>query len=154
MLKELNINPKRIRLEWFSTGESSKLSSAIDDFLKTVDFIKKINFSFINLFGYSPRKETTAYKLKNRVCERIRDERVKKVKKIVDEMNCNYRKKFINKKLEVVIESKKNGYYTGKSENYINFFINSDNKKLDIRKRYNVLFTKIENNLNYAKLCI
>jgi heterodisulfide reductase subunit A len=37
MLKELNINPKRIRLEWFSTGESSKLSSAIDDFIKDLE---------------------------------------------------------------------------------------------------------------------
>lgn len=42
ILKELNIDPKRIRLEWFSTGESAKLSKAIDDFLKDLEKIGPI----------------------------------------------------------------------------------------------------------------
>jgi len=37
VLKELNIEPERIRLEWFSTGESAKLSRAIDDFLQDLE---------------------------------------------------------------------------------------------------------------------
>ena len=37
VLKELNIDPKRIKLEWFSTGESAKLSKAIDDYIKVLD---------------------------------------------------------------------------------------------------------------------
>ncbi len=122
------------------------------DFLNTIDFIKKINFSFIHIFGYSPRKETSAYNLKNRVCERVRDERVKMVKKIVDEMDLNYREKFINKELEVVIERQLKQYYTGKSENYLNLLINKKGKKLETKKRYKVIFTKIVNNKNYAKL--
>ena len=45
VLKELNIDPKRIKLEWFSTGESAKLSKAIDEYVKELDKmgpIKKI----------------------------------------------------------------------------------------------------------------
>ena len=45
VLKELNINPKRIKLEWFSTGESAKLSKAIDEYVKELEKmgpIKKI----------------------------------------------------------------------------------------------------------------
>jgi len=45
ILKELNIDPKRIKLEWFSTGESAKLQSAINDFVKELEKmgpIKKI----------------------------------------------------------------------------------------------------------------
>ena len=45
VLKELNIEPKRIKLEWFSTGESAKLSRAIDDYVKELEKmgpIKKI----------------------------------------------------------------------------------------------------------------
>ncbi len=122
-----------------------------DDFLKTLDFIIKINFSFIHLFGYSPRKETLSHKIKGRVCERIINERMKRVKSIVDELNYNYRKKFINKKLEIIIEGEKKGYYAGKSENYINLLVDKK-KKLEIKKRYNVIFTKIENNNNYCKL--
>jgi len=37
VLKELNINPKRIKLEWFSTGESAKLSKAIDEYIKEIE---------------------------------------------------------------------------------------------------------------------
>jgi len=43
VLKELNINPNRIRLERFSTGESAKLSRAIDNFLKDLEKIGPIN---------------------------------------------------------------------------------------------------------------
>lgn len=48
VLKELNIEPKRIRLEWFSTGESAKLERTIDDFVKELEKmgpIKKMNVS-------------------------------------------------------------------------------------------------------------
>ena len=37
VLKELNIDPKRIKLEWFSTGESAKLSKAIEDYTKILE---------------------------------------------------------------------------------------------------------------------
>ena len=43
VLKELNINPKRIKLEWFSTGESAKLTSAINDFIKDLEKMGPIN---------------------------------------------------------------------------------------------------------------
>ncbi|UCB59420.1 MAG: hydrogenase iron-sulfur subunit [Thermoplasmatales archaeon] len=42
VIKELGIDPKRIRLEWFSTGESAKLSKAIDDYVKELDKIGPI----------------------------------------------------------------------------------------------------------------
>lgn len=38
-LKQLDIEPERVRLEWFSTGESAKLSHVITDF---VDELKKL----------------------------------------------------------------------------------------------------------------
>ena len=43
VLKELNMNPNRIRLEWFSTGESAKLSRTIDNFLKDLEKMGPIN---------------------------------------------------------------------------------------------------------------
>ncbi|KYK21373.1 coenzyme F420-reducing hydrogenase [Thermoplasmatales archaeon SG8-52-4] len=48
ILKELNIDSKRIKLEWFSTKESAKLQSVINDFMKELDKmgpIKKIEVS-------------------------------------------------------------------------------------------------------------
>jgi coenzyme F420-reducing hydrogenase delta subunit/formate hydrogenlyase subunit 6/NADH:ubiquinone oxidoreductase subunit I len=37
MLKELNINPKRVKLEWFSTGESAILKDSIEKYAKELD---------------------------------------------------------------------------------------------------------------------
>jgi coenzyme F420-reducing hydrogenase delta subunit/formate hydrogenlyase subunit 6/NADH:ubiquinone oxidoreductase subunit I len=37
MLKDLNIEPERIKLEWFSTGESAKLKKAIDLYVKELE---------------------------------------------------------------------------------------------------------------------
>ena len=48
MLKELNIEPERVKLDWFSTGESAKLSKAIDDFIDKLEKlgpIKKMEVS-------------------------------------------------------------------------------------------------------------
>jgi len=50
VLKELNIEPERVKLEWFSTGESAKLSKAIDNFVNELEKmgpIKKMNVSKI-----------------------------------------------------------------------------------------------------------
>jgi len=43
VLNELNINPKRIKLEWFSTGESAKLQNEINDFVKEIEKMGPIN---------------------------------------------------------------------------------------------------------------
>ena len=36
-LEQIGIEPKRVRLDWFSTGESAKLNKAIDDFVKELE---------------------------------------------------------------------------------------------------------------------
>jgi coenzyme F420-reducing hydrogenase delta subunit/NAD-dependent dihydropyrimidine dehydrogenase PreA subunit len=43
VLKELNIDPKRLKLEWFSTGESAKLQNAINGFIKDLEKLGPIN---------------------------------------------------------------------------------------------------------------
>jgi coenzyme F420-reducing hydrogenase delta subunit/formate hydrogenlyase subunit 6/NADH:ubiquinone oxidoreductase subunit I len=43
VLKELNIDPKRIKLDWFSTGESAKLQNAINGFVKELEKMGPIN---------------------------------------------------------------------------------------------------------------
>jgi len=43
VLKELNIEPERVKLEWFSTGDSAKLSESIDYFVKDLEKLGPIN---------------------------------------------------------------------------------------------------------------
>ena len=110
-----------------------------EDYLETVDFIKKINFSYIHLFGFSPRSGTKAFDMKQKVPERIRDERVKNISNIVKVANLNYRKKFIGTNLETIIERKKSYFYSGKTDNYIDLKIITD-KELESKKKYNIYF--------------
>jgi coenzyme F420-reducing hydrogenase delta subunit/NAD-dependent dihydropyrimidine dehydrogenase PreA subunit len=42
LLKELNIEPERLKLEWFSTRESAKLSKEIDNFLSEIEKLGSI----------------------------------------------------------------------------------------------------------------
>ena len=37
ILKELNINPERVKLEWFSSGESAKLQQSINGYVKELE---------------------------------------------------------------------------------------------------------------------
>jgi len=120
-----------------------------EDFKSTTDFIKNIDFSYIHLFRFSPRKGTKAYDLKPKISEYLIKERLNILKEKVKVMNYNYRNKFLGKNLEVLIEKKENGIYQGKSENYIDLIVKTD-KELSIKKRYSVRFEKIDNNKNYC----
>ena len=45
LLKQLNIEPKRVRMGWFSSGESIKLKQAIDDFVDELEKLGPIDES-------------------------------------------------------------------------------------------------------------
>jgi coenzyme F420-reducing hydrogenase delta subunit/formate hydrogenlyase subunit 6/NADH:ubiquinone oxidoreductase subunit I len=51
VLKELNIEPERINLEWFSTGESGKLSKSIDDYIKKLEKLGPIKLEINKKIG-------------------------------------------------------------------------------------------------------
>ncbi len=119
------------------------------DFNETLSFVTQIEFSFIHLFGYSPREGTRAIDITPKVPERVRDERVEIVNRVVKEHNLKYREKFVGKYLEVIIEKKSGTHYTAKSDNYIDFVIDTREKLLQ-KKVYRVKFDKIENDINYG----
>ena len=51
VLKQLNIEPERIKLEWFSTGESAKLSKSIDDYIKELEKLGPIKMEINKKIG-------------------------------------------------------------------------------------------------------
>lgn len=95
-------------------------------FEKTKEFIKNLDFAFIHLFPFSPRKGTKAFNMTPVIPERIRSERMKEMEMIVQNNKIKYEDKFIDKKVDVVIEHEKGRYYTGKSENYLDIIIHKD----------------------------
>ncbi len=113
-----------------------------EDFLMTYKFCKEFPFSYLHVFEYSPREGTSAYYLKPVVPNRVIKERVKALFELSKLKKIEYMKKFINKKLDVLFETYKNGYWVGTSGNYLKVkVISEENLKNEIK---DVLAVKIE----------
>lgn len=120
-------------------GETEK------DFADTIQILKKLHFSFIHVFGFSPRKGTKAFRMIPKVPERIRDERVQIIGELNSIFSLEYAKKFLGKVVTVLIEKKDKFFYKGKSENYLDIFISADSH-LEKRKIYPVKIIQIKEN--------
>jgi len=87
-----------------------------EDFLETVDLVKKIEFDRAFIFIYSKRPLTKAYNLENEV---LHDEKLKRINhliKVQDEITLKKYSEFIGKEVEVLIESKKGDTGIGKEK--------------------------------------
>lgn len=122
------------------------------DFLDTLDFLEKIRFSYIHVFGFSPRKGTKAFDMKPKIAERIRNLRIQRVIGLRDKMNLEYRSLYLNKSTRVVLEKQISyNLFTGKSDNYLDIVIES-NKNLISKEIYEVKITKVSSDNTYGIL--
>ncbi len=103
-------------------------SETEEDFKKTLQLIEKIEFSYLHVFPYSKRPFTKASQMSEHIPENIKKERANYLIKIGKKKKSEYIKKFLGSELEVIFENKKNGFFSGTSDNYIKCFI--DNKEL------------------------
>ena len=92
-----------------------------EEFLETVNFIKKVNFAELHVFPFSAREGTPAYKMNGQVSPEVKAKRVQTLLELSEKLKENYRKKFIGKELEVIIEEKdkETGLMRGHSSNYL-----------------------------------
>ncbi len=97
-------------------------------FQETLAFAKKMEFSKIHVFPYSKREGTKASEMDNQVSESIKKERVKRLLDLNSELENNYLNKFLNKKVEVLIEENKDGSSIGHTGNYLKVLVR-DNLK-------------------------
>lgn len=82
------------------------------DFQDTLDILQKVKFLKVHIFPYSAREKTKAFYFKNKVPLEIIYERKKYLQKVADNIAFNVRERFLNKKLEILIEKRKNFGYT------------------------------------------
>ena len=90
-----------------------------EDFEETIETLKIVNFSKIHVFPFSLRKGTKAEEMPNHLDETTKKERVKIVMELSKELEENYFKKYIGKKVEVIPEMYKDGYIIGHTGNYL-----------------------------------
>ncbi|MEG1739381.1 MAG: tRNA (N(6)-L-threonylcarbamoyladenosine(37)-C(2))-methylthiotransferase MtaB [Bacilli bacterium] len=111
-------------------------------FNESIDTIRKINFSKIHVFPYSKRKGTKAASMDNQVDETVKKKRVKILMDISKDLEINYMSRFLNEKVNFLVEKFKDGMIIGHTENYL--LIKANGNVDDLNSNVNVIINKIQ----------
>lgn len=91
-----------------------------EDFMDTMDFLKDLDVSYLHVFTYSERANTTAIKLGNPVPMHIRKERSKQLHILSDKKKRKFYEENVGKTGTVLFEGEDNdGWMYGFTENYV-----------------------------------
>lgn len=108
-----------------------------EEFNKTYEFLKKINFYQMHIFKYSPRKGTKAAVMPNQIDGNIKEQRSTKLIELSHNNEIKYNEKEVGKELEVLWEEKAGDYIKGHTKNY---------------KVVKIPYKNIENTISKAKI--
>jgi threonylcarbamoyladenosine tRNA methylthiotransferase MtaB len=99
------------------------------DFEDSYNLIRDCGFAMCHVFPYSPRPETRAYRMRNRVPERISRQRAERLGALAEQLNLAYIARQQGRREQVIIEEevmlKGRKYYAGLSSNYVKVLIES-----------------------------
>jgi len=87
------------------------------EFKKTIDFVKKIQFTKVHIFPFSPRPDTTAFNMKP-IHNQTVTNRAKELDRVVKKGSNKYMQQFIGKELPILFELQKNNTWYGYSPQY------------------------------------
>ena len=91
-----------------------------EDFLETYNFLNGLPISYLHVFTYSERQNTTAVKLDNPVPKEVRSERSKMLHILSEKKKRYFYKQFLDKSFNVLLEAEQHeGFLNGFTENYI-----------------------------------
>jgi len=119
-------------------GETKK------QFGNTVKLFQEIKFDMAYIAKYSPRPGTAAAKLKDDVLPEEKERRYKILTEILKETALENNKKFIEKEVEVLIDSKKGNFYFGKARTYKTVKIQLDPKPYTLNANLVGQFVKVK----------
>ena len=115
-----------------------------EDFLTTLDTCRKLKFSKIHVFPYSKRNGTKASNFPNQVDNRIKKDRARKLIALSNNLELEYNKLFLNKKVSVLIEEVEDNLSIGHTSNYLKVCIPM---KLKRNELYNVVITSVDSEI-------
>ena len=116
-----------------------------EEFSKSASFADKMKFADMHIFQYSVRPGTPAAKYKNQISPQVKEQRSKVLERIRNKNTADFLLGFVGKTMEVLFErciKGENDIYEGKTTNYINVHVKSDE---DLSFKYrNVFIEKID----------
>lgn len=94
------------------------------DFMETLEIAKKISFSKMHVFKFSPRINTPAALMEGQISEIVKSNRSHIARKLGEELRNTYIRSNLNNELEVLCEEidSESGLYSGTSSNYIKVY--------------------------------
>lgn len=90
-----------------------------EEFEETLEFVKKVKFSKIHVFKYSPREGTIAAKMNGQIDGNIKNERSSTLIELQDNLQIEFMKEQKDKILNVLFEEVIDDYLEGYSTNYL-----------------------------------
>lgn len=91
-----------------------------EDFLETYNFLNELPISYLHVFTYSERQNTTAVKLDNPVPKEVRSERSKMLHILSEKKKRYFYEQFLGNTFNVLLEAEQHeGFLNGFTENYI-----------------------------------
>ncbi|MFC1708915.1 tRNA (N(6)-L-threonylcarbamoyladenosine(37)-C(2))-methylthiotransferase MtaB [Candidatus Omnitrophota bacterium] len=112
------------------------------NFSNTFDLLKKIKPSRVHIFTFQPRDGTPLSDCKNSISQDVLKRRFLRLKTLSEKLGLQFRKKFINKKLKILFEDKKDGFWRGYSNNYLLACVKG---KTDLLFENKILEVKVKN---------
>lgn len=93
-----------------------------EQFEDTCRNLESLPISYIHVFSYSKRKGTSAALMENQLSEEVKKQRNKVLTELAKRKNLKFRKSFVGKTLEILIElarDRKTGLLKGMTDNFI-----------------------------------
>jgi threonylcarbamoyladenosine tRNA methylthiotransferase MtaB len=88
-------------------------------FKESYEFCKKVGFSQMHVFTYSPRPKTMAARMGSQINGAVAMERSERLRELGETMRLDYHRQFVGREIDVLVERVKEGRATGYSEHYI-----------------------------------
>lgn len=89
-----------------------------DEFMQTYNLLKELEFSVAFIFSYSPRKGTPAMRWKDDISEEIKEDRLKRLLSLQEEIYSRQKQRMLEQEIEVLVEKrsvKDDGMWSGRS---------------------------------------
>jgi tRNA-2-methylthio-N6-dimethylallyladenosine synthase len=113
-----------------------------EDFLDTIDIVKKVEYDSAFTFLYSIREGTKAAKMEKQVPDNVKHERFERLLEVLYPIILDKNKQCIGKAFPVLVESFENGKLTGRTEHFR--LVHFNGSKDLIGKIVNVKITNVK----------
>ncbi len=90
-----------------------------DAFLNSMKIVKEVEFSKVHIFRYSRRPFTPAYFMQDTVSEGTKKVRAQRLSEFAKEVQKQYKERFVQKNVEVLVEEERARYYSGFTPYYL-----------------------------------